>query len=38
MRNHQPKVAKPHSRVDAWAILFMIIFVVGAAVFWITHQ
>jgi hypothetical protein len=37
MRNH-PKVAKSASRVDAWAILFIIVLVVGAAVFWVNHQ
>ena len=37
MRNH-PKVAKSASRVDAWAILFIIVLVVGAALFWVNHQ
>lgn len=38
MSNHHPKVAKPNSHVDAWAILFIIILVVGAGVFWLIHQ
>jgi hypothetical protein len=37
MRNH-PKVAKSESHVDAWAILFIIVLVVGAVVFWVNHQ
>lgn len=37
MRNH-PKVVKTGSHVDAWAILFIIVLVVGAALFWVTHQ
>lgn len=37
MRNH-PKVAKSESHVDAWAILFIIVLVAGAAVFLVTHQ
>ncbi|SET26489.1 hypothetical protein SAMN05216197_10999 [Pseudomonas graminis] len=37
MRNH-PKVAKSDSHVDAWAILFIVVLVVGAVVFWVTHQ
>jgi hypothetical protein len=37
MRNH-PKVQKSDSRVDAWAIFFLIILVVGTAVFWVSHQ
>ncbi len=37
MSNH-PKVAKSDRRVDAWAIFFIIILVVGAAVFWMNHQ
>jgi len=32
------KSRKPDSRVDAWAILFLIILVVSAAVFWVSHQ
>jgi len=38
MSNHHPKTAKSDSQVDAWAILFIIILVVGAAVFWVSHQ
>ena len=38
MRNNHPKAAKSDSHVDAWAILFIIILVVGAAVFWVSHQ
>ncbi len=38
MSNHHPKTAKSDSHVDAWAILFIIILVVGAAVFWVSHQ
>jgi len=38
MSNH-PKVSKDKdSHVDAWAIFFIIILVVGAAVFWVSHQ
>ncbi len=37
MSNH-PKVSKNDSHVDAWAIFFIIILVVGAAVFWVSHQ
>ena len=29
-----PKTTKPDSSVDAWAILFIILLAVGAAVFW----
>lgn len=32
------KIAKPDSKVDAWAILFIIILVVSTAVFWVSHQ
>jgi hypothetical protein len=32
------KARKPDSTVDAWAILFLIILVVSAAVFWVSHQ
>jgi hypothetical protein len=32
------KARKPDSTVDAWAILFLIILVVGTAVFWVSHQ
>ncbi|EJN28218.1 hypothetical protein PMI35_03111 [Pseudomonas sp. GM78] len=32
------KASKPDSTVDAWAILFLIILVVGTAVFWVSHQ
>lgn len=35
---HHPKVNKPDSHVDAWAILFLIVLVVGTAVFWVSHQ
>lgn len=37
MSNH-PKISKNDSHVDAWAIFFIIILVVGAAVFWVSHQ
>jgi hypothetical protein len=37
MSNH-PKTVKSDSSVDAWAIFFLIILVVGAAVFWVSHQ
>jgi hypothetical protein len=33
-----PKMAKPDSKVDAWAIFFIIMLVVGGAVFWISGQ
>ncbi len=32
------KTSKPDSTVDAWAILFLIMLVVGTAVFWVSHQ
>jgi hypothetical protein len=32
------KARKSDSAVDAWAILFLIILVVGTAVFWVSHQ
>ena len=32
------KVRKSDSKVDAWAIFFMIILVVSTAVFWVSHQ
>ena len=32
------KASKPGITVDAWAILFLIILVVGTAVFWVSHQ
>ncbi len=32
------KAPKADSSVDAWAILFLIILVVGTAVFWVSHQ
>ncbi len=32
------KVRKPASHTDAWAILFMIVVVVGAGLFWVTHH
>jgi hypothetical protein len=32
------KATKSDSSVDAWAILFLIILVVGTAVFWVSHQ
>ncbi|TDV72373.1 hypothetical protein EC915_101517 [Pseudomonas sp. LP_7_YM] len=38
MSNPHPKVAKSTSHVDAWAIGFLVILVVGAAVFWVMHQ
>jgi hypothetical protein len=38
MSNHHPKTAKSDSHVDAWAIFFLIVLVVGAAVFWVSHQ
>ena len=34
----QMKVRKTSSRVDAWAILFLVILVVATAVFWVSHQ
>jgi hypothetical protein len=37
MRNH-PKVTKSESHVDAWAIMFIVVLVIGAAAFWMTHQ
>ncbi|SQF98358.1 Uncharacterised protein [Paucimonas lemoignei] len=37
MSNH-PKLSKKDSHVDAWAIFFIIVLVVGAAVFWVSHQ
>lgn len=37
MRN-QTKTAKPDSSVDAWAIFFLILLVVGGAVFWVSGQ
>jgi hypothetical protein len=37
MRNH-PKVSKSQSHVDGWAILFIVVLVIGAAAFWMTHQ
>ena len=36
--SNSTKIRKPDSTVDAWAILFLIILVVGAAVFWVSHQ
>jgi hypothetical protein len=36
--SHPTKARKPDSTVDAWAILFLIILVVGTAVFWVGHQ
>ncbi len=32
------KAGKSDSSVDAWAILFLIILVVGTAVYWVSHQ
>ena len=32
------KVRKSDSKVDAWAILFLIILVLATAVFWVSHQ
>jgi hypothetical protein len=32
------KVRKSDSKVDAWAIFFLIILVVATAVFWVGHQ
>jgi hypothetical protein len=32
------KATKSDSSVDAWAILFLIILVVGTAVYWVSHQ
>lgn len=37
MSNH-PKISKTDSHVDAWAIFFIILLVVGTAVFWVSHQ
>jgi len=36
--SNSTKARKPDSTVDAWAILFLIILVVGTAVFWVSHQ
>jgi len=33
-----PKTTKPDSSVDAWAILFIILLAVGAAVFWVSGR
>ena len=33
-----PRVSKPDSSVDAWAIFFLIVLVVGGAVFWVSGQ
>ena len=33
-----PKITKPDSKVDAWAIFFLIVLVVGGAVFWVSGQ
>jgi len=32
------KARKSDSKVDAWAIFFLIILVVATAVFWVSHQ
>jgi len=32
------KVRKSDSKVDAWAIFFLIVLVVVTAVFWVSHQ
>ena len=32
------KASKSVSTVDAWDILFLIILVVGTAIFWVSHQ
>lgn len=37
MSNHS-KLSKPESHVDRWAILFIAILVIGAAVFWMGHH
>jgi hypothetical protein len=37
MRNHS-KLTKAESHVDRWAILFIVILVIGAAVFWMGHH
>ncbi len=34
----QMKVRKTSSRVDAWAILFLVILVAAAALFWSSHS
>ena len=34
----QMKVRKTGSRVDAWAILFLVILVAAAALFWSSHS
>ena len=36
--SHSVKPRKNDSHVDAWAIAFLIILVVAAAVFWVSHQ
>ncbi|AHF67396.1 hypothetical protein PCH70_22430 [Pseudomonas cichorii JBC1] len=33
-----PKTTRSDSHVDAWAISFIILLVVGAAVFWVSGQ
>ncbi|KPW27505.1 hypothetical protein ALQ59_102547 [Pseudomonas syringae pv. apii] len=33
-----PKVAKPGRSVDTWAILFIVILAVGAAMFWASSR
>ncbi|RMO94581.1 hypothetical protein ALQ33_02993 [Pseudomonas syringae pv. philadelphi] len=33
-----PKVAKPGKSVDAWAILFIVILTVAAALFWVSSR
>ena len=32
------KARKSDSKVDAWAIFFLIVLVVATAVFWVSHQ
>ncbi|XOQ67374.1 MAG: Cytochrome c oxidase subunit 2A [Pseudomonas helleri] len=34
----QMKVRKTSSKVDAWAILFLVILVAAAALFWSSHS
>ncbi|RML90763.1 hypothetical protein ALQ87_100149 [Pseudomonas savastanoi pv. glycinea] len=33
-----PKVTKPGRSVDTWAILFIVVLAVGAAMFWASSQ
>ncbi|MBP1124087.1 hypothetical protein JOE32_000554 [Pseudomonas sp. PvP025] len=35
--SNSTKVRKPGITVDAWAILFLVVLVVGTALFWVGH-